>query len=73
MSNIICSKCGDKSHGESPSPDFAHCVTCTGDHPSSNNKCSMYLKEKEIQELKVKEGMTISEAQKCCFECKKTE
>jgi hypothetical protein len=40
------------------------CVNCNENHPSSSKQCSVWLKEKEIQKLKVEKHLSYPDAQK---------
>jgi hypothetical protein len=46
------------------------CVSCIGEHPSSDKKCPKYPEKKAIQELKVK-GLSFPDARKCFLESAK--
>jgi hypothetical protein len=55
----MCGHCSESGHGNVPCPSG-----CGGCHPSADKKCPVFVDEKEIQDLKVKEGLTFSEAWK---------
>jgi hypothetical protein len=40
------------------------CINCGSGHLSANKKCLVFVNKKNIQELKVKEGLTFPEARK---------
>ena len=56
----ICVNCGDHEHGECHLTP--KCVHCGKEHPSSSNKCDVFLLEKEIQAIRVTERVTFAEA-----------
>ncbi len=41
-----------------------HCVNCEGDHPANDNKCPTFLREREIQKIRVTEKVSFPEAKR---------
>ncbi|XP_062541954.1 uncharacterized protein LOC134209953 [Armigeres subalbatus] len=75
----ICGNCGehhqletamatDEAHpaaSRQPCPDQQQCKFCkTNNHPTSIRKCPLYLKEVEVQRVKVDRGITYPQARK---------
>ena len=56
----LCVNCGQDEHGICEREP--ECVHCGEDHPSSSNKCDVFLFEKEIQAIRVTERTTFREA-----------
>jgi hypothetical protein len=69
-SNLVCGHCGENGHGEEPYPDPPHCVNCSGAHASTDRRCPVFLDEKAIQELCVKDSLSFLDAQKKFLENK---
>jgi hypothetical protein len=63
-SDIVCGNCGEAGNGDSPCTNPSRCVNCQGNHHSNSKKFPIFLKEKDIQELRVKEGLSFPEARK---------
>lgn len=59
-----CVTCSLEFHGEEPCTSGICCANCKGEHAASSKECPMFNKEKKIQELIVKEGISINEARK---------
>lgn len=66
-SQETCSNCGSTDHITN-CPNNAKCVNCTGNHPAYSTSCPTWIKEKQVQELKIKHKISYSEARKMCRE-----
>ena len=56
----VCVNCGEIFHGDcSRDP---HCIHCGDKHPSSSQKCDVYLFEKEVQAVRVTERISFLDA-----------
>ena len=63
----VCAKCGKEGYCGPRSENCKgtiKCVNCGKDHPAYSNKCEVWLKEKEIIKLKVKNNISYPEARK---------
>ena len=63
----VCAKCGKEGYCGFRSENCKgpiNCVNCGKDHPAYSNKCEVWLKEKEIVKLKIKNNITYPEARK---------
>jgi hypothetical protein len=69
-SNLVCGHCGENGHGEEPCSNPPHCVNCSGAHASADRRCPVFLDEKAIQELRVKDGLSFLNARKKFLENK---
>ena len=60
-----CSKCATIGHSDMncQSPSMK-CTNCNQDHPSYSKSCPVWMKEKQIQKIKVTQNITFSEARK---------
>jgi hypothetical protein len=56
-SNLVCGHCGENGYGEEPCPNPPHCVNCSRAHASADRRCPVFLDERAIQELRVKDGL----------------
>ncbi len=61
--NAVCGKCGSSVHDQQPCDKPPHCVNCEGDHPA-NDKCPTFLREREIQKIRVTEKVSFPEAKR---------
>ncbi len=59
-----CAKCGNSAHDPNPCSSPARCVNCEGDHAANSNKCPTYLREREIQRIRVTEKVSFPEAKR---------
>jgi len=66
--NIVCGHCNESSHNNAPCMNCSHCVNCGGNHLSIYKKCLVFIDEKNIQELKVNEGLMLPEARRFFLE-----
>ncbi len=62
--NAVCAKCGSTVHDQQPCDKPPHCVNCEGDHPANDNKCPTFLREREIQKIRVTEKVSFPEAKR---------
>ena len=60
----VCGKCGQEGNHASTCSNPIKCANCGKDHPAYSNQCEVWLKEKEIIKLKVKNNITYPEARK---------
>ena len=61
----VCAKCGKEGFCGVRSENCKgpiNCVNCGKDHPAYSNKCEVWLKEKEIMKLKLKNNIPYPEA-----------
>jgi hypothetical protein len=69
-SNLVCGVCGEPGLGESLCPCPPHCVNCSGAHVFGDRRHPVFLDEKAIQELQVKDSLSFLDAWKKFFENK---
>ena len=62
--NAVCGKCGSSVHDQQPCDKPPHCVNCEGDHPANDNQCPTFLREREIQKIRVTEKVSFPEAKR---------
>ena len=60
----VCFRCGSENCSEEVCKEEPKCVNCNNNHPSSSKQCSVWLKEKEIQKLKVEKRLSYPDARK---------
>ena len=60
----VCFRCGSESCSAEDCKVEPNCVNCNGNHPSSSKNCTVWLKEKEIQKLKVDKHLSYPDARK---------
>ena len=62
----VCARCGSEDHHDSESScnSQPHCCNCDGDHPAYSKQCPVWLKEKEIQQIKYNQNISFPEARK---------
>jgi hypothetical protein len=60
----VCFRCGSQDCSEEVCKEEPKCVNCGESHPSSSKQCSVWLKEKEIQQLKVEKHHSYPDARK---------
>jgi hypothetical protein len=56
--------CGEALHRDSQCTNPSKYINCTGNHSSNSKKCPIFLKENDIQDLRVQEGPSFPEARK---------
>ena len=61
---LTCAKCGTTGHEDKECRQKPHCVNCDGDHGSFSRDCPLWKKEKDIQTIKVTQGISFPEARK---------
>ena len=61
---LTCAKCGTTGHEDKEFKQKPHCVNCDGDHGSFSRDCPLWEKEKDIQTIKVTQGISFPEARK---------
>jgi hypothetical protein len=62
-----CANCGsiDHSHNKSdPCKQPAHCVNCKQDHPAYDKNCPIWIKEKQVQKVKVDKDISFPKARR---------
>lgn len=60
-----CSKCGgEHSYGECEVGAKQKCCNCGGDHSAAYGGCEVYKRMREVQRIKVEQGMSYAEAVK---------
>ena len=57
-SKKLCSNCSEDFHTDENSPlskceNTGKCINCLGEHSSLNRTCPIFVKEKEIQKIKI--------------------
>lgn len=62
----LCRNCG-KEHPEEDGKIIscksqAHCVNCAGKHPSTSRECTVWIKENQINRIRIDQGITYVEA-----------
>ena len=60
----VCSVCSEASHDDRECTNTPKCVNCAGDHGSSSKLCPQWLKEKEIQTIRVIDNISFFDAKK---------
>ena len=60
----VCFRCGSQDCSEEVCKEEPKCVNCDESHPSSSKQCNVWLKEKEIQKLKVEKHLSYPDARK---------
>jgi hypothetical protein len=59
-----CAKCSSEDHDADACTNPALCVNCSGNHPVWSRDCPQWILERRIQEIKVKEGISVFDARK---------
>ena len=59
-----CFRCGEEGHDGKNCHKEHKCKNCKGEHMASSKQCPMWIKEKEIQKVKVEKRVTYHEAKK---------
>ena len=59
-----CFRCGEEGHDGKNCNREHKCRNCKGDHMASSKQCPIWIKEKEIQKVKVEKRVTYPEAKK---------
>jgi hypothetical protein len=57
-----CFRCGEEGHDGKNCNREHKCRNCKGDHMASSKKCPIWIKEKEIQKVKIEKRVTYPEA-----------
>jgi len=60
-SSIVCGHCIESGHSGTPYPNGPYHANCGNSQLSANTQCSIFVCEKSVQELKVKEGHTFTD------------
>ena len=60
----VCFRCGSEDCSAGDCRKEPKCVNCNESHPSSSKLCTVWIKEKEIQKLKVEKHLSYPEARK---------
>jgi hypothetical protein len=61
---FTCAKCGTTGHEDKESSLKPNYVNCDGDHGSFFRDCKVWKREKDIQTVKVTQGISFPEARK---------
>ena len=61
---LTCSKCAEKGHSGLECTKEPKCVNCEGAHESSSKECPVWIKEKNIQKIKVEENISYFDARR---------
>jgi len=62
---MTCARCGSSEHAEAKSCSAVpKCVGCGGEHSAFSRECPIWLREKEVQKVKVRENLPYPEAAK---------
>jgi len=61
---LTCARCALPGHTSEECNGLPKCINCTGNHPSYAKSCPRWKTEKEIQTLKVNQGISYQEARK---------
>ena len=56
-----CHRCGRK-HTEDNCNNAAKCINCSGPHGASSRECPVWLREKEVQRVKVEKNISFPQA-----------
>ena len=59
-----CPRCGKEGHDGSDCSAEVKCVNCDGNHPAYAKVCPLWIREKEIQTVKVTNNITFFDAKK---------
>ena len=59
-----CPRCGKEGHDGSDFSAEVKCVNCDGNHPAYAKVCPLWIREKEIQTVKVTNNITFFDAKK---------
>ena len=60
-----CGRCGSSKHdSDHCSAGKERCLNCQGEHPAWSRKCEKYQTEKEIGNIRVKQGVSFPEARR---------
>ena len=60
----VCAKCGSKDHADKDCSSAHFCVNCKGAHTAFSRDCPVWIKEKRIQEVRIRRGLSFPEARK---------
>ena len=61
----VCSNCGLPDHDDKSCQAAASkCSNCQGDHPAFSRSCPIWLKEREVQRVKVSKNLSFPEARR---------
>ena len=63
-STAVCSVCSEAGHDDRECANTPKCVNCAGDHGSASKLCPQWLKEKEIQTIRVIDNISFFDAKK---------
>ena len=63
-STAVCSVCSEAGHDDRECANTPKCVNCAGDHGSASKLCPQWLKEKEIQTIRVLDNISFFDAKK---------
>ena len=66
ISTAVCSVCSEAGHDDRECANTPKCVNCAGDHGSASRSCPQWLKEKEIQTIRVMDNISFFDAKKKC-------
>ena len=60
----VCAKCGSKDHADKDCSSTHCCVNCKGAHTAFSRDCPVWIKEKRIQEVRIRRNLSFPEARK---------
>ena len=61
---VACFRCGQKGHDNTACQNDPKCINCQGDHMAISKNCPVWIKEKEIQRVKLERQISFPEARK---------
>ena len=62
--SVVCARCGSDGHEDTSCEATTKCINCLGNHPAFSRDCPQWVREKEVQVLKLTRGMSFPEARK---------
>ena len=65
--NNTCSNCAENHTKTECTSAKPKCANCGEEHPSSSNKCSVWLREKEVTTIKYTRGISFPEARQLVY------
>ena len=61
---VACFRCGQKGHDNTACQNDPKCINCQGEHMAISKNCPVWIKEKEIQRVKLERQISFPEARK---------
>jgi len=62
--SVVCARCSEAGHTADGCQKELTCAGCGGPHMASSRECSKWKSERQVQELRVKEGISAAEARR---------